>query len=326
MTRQELVNVLLKRASGKPGTRGEAFAPANIALCKYWGKRDAELNLPVNSSLSISLGKLGTKTVIKFSKTADKIFLNGKPAPKAFAARLSAYLDLFRNEGQFFEVRTKNNIPTAAGLASSASGFAALVKALDQLMGWGFNPRELSMLARLGSGSASRSLYDGFAVWHAGQRPDGMDSYAELIDAPWDSLRIGILEVSKVRKKVGSTEGMNRTRETSELYEAWPKQAACDYDELRTAVAAQDFPMFGKTAENNALAMHATMMAAWPPLCYWKPQSVSLMQKVWAAREQGMELYFTMDAGPNLKLLFLKENQAAVKKLFPKVQIVKPFS
>ncbi|MBL7016371.1 MAG: diphosphomevalonate decarboxylase [Kiritimatiellales bacterium] len=326
MTRQKFVDNLLKRAKGKPGTRGEAFAPANIALCKYWGKRDTELNLPVNSSFSISLGKLGTRTIIKFAKSADRIFLNGKPAPKAFAVRLSAYLDLFRAEGQFFEVRTKNNIPTAAGLASSASGFAALVKALDQLMGWGFNPRELSMLARLGSGSASRSLYDGFAVWHAGQRPDGMDSYAELIDAPWDSLRIGILEVSKVRKKVGSTEGMNRTCETSELYEAWPKQAACDYDELRTAVAAQDFPMFGKTAENNALAMHATMMAAWPPLCYWKPQSVSLMQKVWAAREQGMELYFTMDAGPNLKLLFLKENQAAVKKLFPKVQIVKPFS
>lgn len=326
MTRQKFVDNLLKRAKGKPGTRGEAFAPANIALCKYWGKRDTELNLPVNSSFSISLGKLGTRTIIKFAKSADRIFLNGKPAPKAFAVRLSAYLDLFRAEGQFFEVRTKNNIPTAAGLASSASGFAALVKALDQLMGWGFNPRELSMLARLGSGSASRSLYDGFAVWHAGQRPDGMDSYAEPIDAPWDSLRIGILEVSKVRKKVGSTEGMNRTRETSELYEAWPKQAACDYDELRTAVAAQDFPMFGKTAENNALAMHATMMAAWPPLCYWKPQSVSLMQKVWAAREQGMELYFTMDAGPNLKLLFLKENQAAVKKLFPKVQIVKPFS
>ncbi len=326
MTRQKFVENLLKRADVKTAARGEAFAPANIALCKYWGKRDAELNLPVNSSLSISLGKLGTRTVVKFAKSADRIFLNGKHAPKAFAARLSAYLDLFRADGQFFEVRTKNNIPTAAGLASSASGFAALIKALDQLMGWGFNPRELSMLARLGSGSATRSLYDGFAIWNAGQRADGMDSYAEPLDAPWDSLRVGILEVSKARKKTGSTEGMNRTRETSELYEAWPAQADCDYDELRTAIVAQDFPMLGKTAENNALAMHATMMAAWPPLCYWKPQSVSLMHKVWAAREEGLELYFTMDAGPNLKLLFLQENQAAVKKLFPKVQVVIPFS
>jgi diphosphomevalonate decarboxylase len=325
MTRQQFVNVLLKRSKGKPAARGEAFAPVNIALCKYWGKRDAELNLPVNSSLSISLGKLGTHTVVKFAKTADRVFLNGKPAPKEFAARVSTYLNLFRKEGQFFEVRTKNNIPTAAGLASSASGFAALVKALDQLFGWGFNPRELSMLARLGSGSASRSLYDGFVVWHAGARADGMDSYAEPLSSDWKNLRIGILEVSKARKKTGSTDGMNRTRETSELYEAWPAQAECDFDELRTAIAAQDFPMLGKTAENNALAMHATMLAAWPPLCYWKPQSVALMQKVWQARENGLELYFTMDAGPNLKLLFLKENQTAVKALFPKVQIVNPF-
>jgi diphosphomevalonate decarboxylase len=250
--------------------------------------------------------------------------LNGKKAPKAFADRLSAFLDLFRKEGQFFEVRTKNNIPTAAGLASSASGFAALIKALDQLMGWGFNPRELSMLARLGSGSATRSMYDGFAVWHAGQRADGMDSYAEPISKPWKDLRVGILEISKVRKKTGSTEGMNRTVETSELYEAWPAQAQCDFDELRTAIAAQDFPMLGKTAENNALAMHATMLAAWPPLSYWRPQSLAAMQKVWKAREEGLEIYFTMDAGPNLKILFLKENQAAVKKLFPKVQVVNP--
>ena len=326
MTRQEFVKVLLQRAAGKPGTRGEAFAPANIALCKYWGKRDSELNLPVNSSLSISLGKLGTHTVVKFCKTADRIFLNGRPAPADFAARLSKYLDLFRAEGQHFEVRTKNNIPTAAGLASSASGFAALVKALDQLFGWGFNPRELSMLARLGSGSASRSLYDGFAVWHAGVRADGMDSYAEGFADDWNELRIGVLEISKSKKKTGSTDGMNRTVETSELYEAWPAQADCDFDELRTAIAAQDFQMLGKTAENNALAMHATMLAAWPPLCYWKPQSVALMQKVWQAREDGLELYFTMDAGPNLKLLFLEKDVRAVRKRFPKIQIVTPFS
>jgi diphosphomevalonate decarboxylase len=325
MKRQQFVKVLLKRVEGTPATRGEAFAPANIALCKYWGKRNADLNLPVNSSLSISLGKLGTLTVVKFSKTADRVFLNSKPAPKDFAARISAYLDLFRADGQFFEVRTKNNIPTAAGLASSASGFAALVKALDQLFGWGFNPRELSMLARLGSGSATRSLYEGFAVWHAGVRADGMDSYAESFFSPWKNLRVGILEVSKARKAIGSTDGMNQTVETSELYEAWPAQADCDFDELRTAIAAQDFPMLGKTAENNALAMHATMLAAWPPLCYWKPQTLALMQKVWQARESGLELYFTIDAGPNLKLLFLKENQAAVKKLFPKVQIVSPW-
>lgn len=339
MKKQKFVDHLLKRTTETPGRRGEAFAPANIALCKYWGKRNAELNLPVNSSLSISLGKLGTNTAVKFAKNADRVYLNGEPAPKDVAERVSVYLDLFRSDGMFFEVRTRNNIPTAAGLASSASGFASLIKALDRLMGWGFNPHELSMLARLGSGSAARSLYGGFAVWHAGQRADGMDSYAECIYEHlkdqriqaqpscnvWNDLRIGILDVSKARKPVGSTEGMNRTRETSELYEAWPQQAACDFDELRTAIAVEDFPMLGKTAENNALAMHATMMAAWPPLCYWKPRSLSLMNKVWKTRRDGTGIYFTMDAGPNLKLLFLKKNQAAVKKIFPKVQITNPF-
>lgn len=325
MNRSTFVSNLLERTDGGHRLRGDAFAPSNIALCKYWGKRNVELNLPVNSSLSVSLGKLGTTTRVTFTEDADRILLNGKPAPASFSARLSAFLDLFRPAGCFFEVTTTNNIPTAAGLASSASGFAALVKALDQLMNWNFNPRELSMLARIGSGSASRSLCEGFAVWHAGARSDGMDSYAEPLDVIWPDFRIGILEVSSSQKKTGSTEGMNRTTETSALYQSWPRQAAADYDTLRIAVAAQDFSLLGKTAENNALAMHATMMAAWPPLCYWLPESVSLMQNVWAAREEGLPLYFTMDAGPNLKLLFLEKDQAVVAKLFSQVQIVNPW-
>jgi diphosphomevalonate decarboxylase len=283
------------------------------------------LNLPVNSSLSVSLGKLGTRTKIKFSADEDRVYLNGKLAPKGFADRVSGYLDLFRPKGCFFDVRTRNTVPTAAGLASSASGFAALVKALDDLMNWGFDSRELSMLARLASGSAARSLYDGFVVWHAGQRADGMDSYAERIEENWPELRVGILEVSSRRKAVGSTDGMNHTSETSELYEAWPAQAQCDFDELRTAIVARDFPMFGETAENNALAMHATMLAAWPPLCYWKPKTLSLMQKVWAARRDGVNVFFTIDAGPNLKLLFLQRNQRVVSEVFPNMQVVKPF-
>jgi diphosphomevalonate decarboxylase len=324
-SRKQFIETLLKRAGSSPASRGEAYAPANIALCKYWGKRDPELNLPVNSSLSISLGELGTRTVIRFAESEDRILLNGTRASTVFSARLSAYLDLFRPEGSHFLVETENTIPTAAGLASSASGFAALIQALDQLMGWNFNPRELSMLARIGSGSASRSIFNGFAVWHAGQRADGMDSYAEGFPGTWDELRIGILEVSGEQKKIGSTEGMIRTTQTSELYESWPKQAACDYDELRMAIAAKDFSLLGKTAENNALAMHATMMASWPPLCYWEPGSVAFMKEVWKAREEGIDVYFTMDAGPNLKLLYLKSDQNAIDRLFPEMQVVNPF-
>lgn len=325
MTRQEFVNGLLDRASGSAQEKGEAFAPANIALCKYWGKRNEELNLPVNSSLSISLGTMGSTTSVTRAVGRDRVWLNGKPAPARMAARVSTFLDLFRGDDGFFEVRTRNTVPTGAGLASSASGFAALTKALDELMGWGLNPRELSMLARLGSGSASRSMYRGFAVWHAGVRADGMDSYAELLPGEWQALRIGILKVSAAAKAVGSTDGMNRTTMTSELYEAWPAQAQCDYDELRTAVAASDFTLLGETAENNAMAMHAVMLAAWPPLCYWTPRTLSCLQRVWKAREEGLEVYATIDAGPNIKLLFLAADTRRVQEVFPQVEIIVPF-
>ena len=259
----------------------------------------------------------------------DVIYLNNQlQSPStSFAKRISAFLDLFRPwfGNATFEVRTQNNIPTAAGLASSASGFAALVLALDDWAGWGLDKKQLSMLARLGSGSASRSVYDGFVQWHAGNRPDGMDSFAELVSKPWKAFRIGILEISNARKSVGSRDGMNRTVETSELYKSWPQQAADDLETLRAAIDAQDFTTLGKTAERNALAMHATMLAAWPPLLYLQPETVEQIHKVQRVRAEGLEVYLTIDAGPNIKLLFLEQDEAAVAAAFPRLQTIKPF-
>lgn len=307
---------------------GSAFAPSNIALCKYWGKRDVDLNLPVNSSLSVSLGRLGTRTQIKPSDS-DDIYLNGDavPADAPFAARLSAFLDLFRSclGIQGFEVHTENMIPTAAGLASSASGFAALVRALDELAGWGLDPKRLSMLARLGSGSAARSLYHGFVEWHAGAEADGSDSFAERLPIEWPEFRIGVLELSRVPKPVGSRDGMNRTVESSLLYQSWPAQAAADLKMIRSAVDRYDFSLLGRTAERNALAMHATMMAAWPPLIYLQPETVAQIRKVQAVRQEGLDIYLTIDAGPNIKLLFLQETERDVLASFPGLQVIQPF-
>jgi diphosphomevalonate decarboxylase len=309
-------------------TSGSAFAPSNIALSKYWGKRDSELNLPINSSLSVSLGSLGTKTEIRM-RDEEVIFLNGQlqSADSSFAQRIAAFLDLFRPMfgNACFEIRTENNIPTAAGLASSASGFAALVMALDDLAGWGLDKKQLSMLARLGSGSASRSVYDGFVQWNAGDNPDGADSYAEPLPNVWQNFRIGVLEISKARKPIGSRDGMNRTVQTSELYKSWPAQANRDIETIRAAIIAQDFPILGKAAENNALAMHATMMSAWPPLIYLQPESIEMIHKVQRVRADGLEVYLTIDAGPNIKLLFLEEHAAAVAEAFPDLQVIKPF-
>ncbi|MDF7824292.1 diphosphomevalonate decarboxylase [Pontiellaceae bacterium B12227] len=320
------VKNILRDAGSTLKDSGSAFAASNIALSKYWGKRDAALNLPVNSSLSVSLGDLGTRTEIRLAD-ADSVQLNGTPVEltDGFAVRTLEFLKLFPMVGTHFDVRTENTIPTAAGLASSASGFAALVMALDDLAGWGLDKKKLSMLARLGSGSASRSVYNGFVQWNAGTSADGLDSYAEPLSSDWKDFRIGILELSKARKPVGSRDGMNRTVETSELYKSWPAQANRDIEIIRAAIEARDFPTLGKAAEHNALAMHATMMSAWPPLIYLQPESMVMIHKVQFARADGLEVYLTIDAGPNIKLLFLEENERAVVDVFQGLEVVKPF-
>lgn len=303
------------------------FAPSNIALCKYWGKRDVELNLPVNSSLSVSLAHLGSRTKVSVSDS-DQVWLNGAQvaAGDKFARKVIAFIDLFRRgTDHCVRVETENNIPTAAGLASSASGFAALMLAIDQFYGLNLEPSVLSAFARMGSGSASRSLYEGFVEWQMGIREDGMDSFALPLDVRWPQLRIGLLKVDTGEKAIDSRAGMNRTVDTAHLYQSWPLQAAADLERLHQAIADQSFTCLGETAEQNALSMHATMIASWPPLLYWQPDSVAAMQTVWQARAEGLELYFTMDAGPNLKLLFTADAETAVNQRFPGLEVIRPF-
>ncbi len=306
-----------------------AYAPANIALVKYWGKRDEDLNLPVTGSLSISLGPLGSHVELaRGTGGADAIWLNGAraPADRSFAQRASAYLDLFRPAADFvFELKARNTVPTAAGFASSASGFAALAKAVDGLFGWGLGTRELSILARLGSGSAARSLEAGFVEWHAGTAADGMDSYAERLNAEWPELRVGAVVLCSAEKPVGSRAGMKRSVETCEFYREWPGRVARDLAALKAAVAKRDFMALGAVAEANALAMHALMAATRPPIVYALPETVAAMRTVWAAREAGLPLWFTMDAGPNVKLLFEARDEARVREVFPGVEVVAPF-
>lgn len=313
-------------------SEGKGSAPVNIALSKYWGKRDTILNLPTNGSASISLPGLGTETQIKILSDTDnhqdKVSLNGQllNSDNAFAKRVSDFLNHFRaHPNTSFEVTTFNSVPTAAGLASSASGYAALVLALNDLFKWNLADKELSLLARLGSGSASRSLFSGFSVWHQGIQTDGLDSYAEAIEIQWPEFCVGLLEIDVKQKSVSSTQGMQNTVETCALYQAWPEQANRDLQTILKAIEEKNFSTLGKTAEHNALSMHATMIATWPPIVYWQPESVEAMHKVWQLREQGVEVYFTMDAGPNLKLLFLETEKPAIKQAFKSVKILEPF-
>jgi diphosphomevalonate decarboxylase len=328
MTKREVIEQLLPKRRTEPHTSGAAFAPANIALCKYWGKRDAELNLPTASSLSISLGKLGSAVTLTPRSGHDRFTLNGKLlAPESsFARRAAAFLDFFRPTPRFyFDVDAQNTVPTAAGLASSASGFAALTLALNELFGWELERRQLSILARLGSGSACRSLFDGFVEWRAGKAANGMDCYAEPLKFRWPDLRIGLVMISDKEKPVGSRDAMQHTRDTSPLYATWPETVTRDLTELKVAIRTHNFTKFGEIAEGNALAMHATMIAARPSVLYWLPGSVEAMHTVRALRAEGCEVYFTMDAGPNLKLLFRKSDLRCVVRGFSDLQVVTPF-
>ncbi len=300
-----------------PVSSATVFAPSNIALCKYWGKRDSALNLPINASLSISLGNLGTTTTLRPSETGcDSLTLNGKVLSDSdkFFTKVFAFIDLFRRAQPLpIAVETVNNIPTAAGLASSASGFGALMLAINEFFQLNLPNRVLSAFARMGSGSASRSLYHGFVEWHKGEQADGMDSFAEPIDSGvWSDFRVGVIEISAAEKKIQSREGMNRTVSTSWLYPRWEAQAQHDFDALRNAIVARDFERLGEVAEHNAMSMHATMISSWPPIVYWQPESVAAMHAVWALRERGIPVYFTMDAGPNVKVLFLAEHEKAI--------------
>ncbi len=305
------------------------FAPTNIALCKYWGKRDQELNLPVTNSLSISLAHLGATTTLQpISDAQDKIILNNQEVNSTaqFASRLVEFLSLFREHtNQSLQITIEANIPIAAGLASSACGFASLIKALNELYVWKLTEKELSILARLGSGSASRSLWDGFVEWYAGSELEGMDSHGELLTTTWPELCIGLLVVNKNTKELSSRAAMQQTVTTSPFYKKWPEKVADDLVLIKDAINNKDFELFGKTAEKNALAMHATMLTAWPPIQYSQPETINMMQKIWQLRQKGLSVYFTQDAGPNLKLLFLVKDQKTIEAEFSTVDVVKPF-
>lgn len=309
--------------------KGLAFAPTNIALCKYWGKRNTELNLPMTSSLSIALPDKGAMTTVTLHDQPYDIFvLNDEviSADTAFVKRAVGYLDLFRPKKKWhLHVDIDMNIPVAAGLASSASGFASLVCSLNDLFDWKLSLRDLSILARLGSGSAARSLWSGFVEWHAGMQPDGMDSFGEPLEVEWPMLCVGILPISKKQKPISSTDAMQQTMDSSQLYNSWPKKVSQDMSFLHQALQLKNFSLLAGTAESNALTMHATMLSSWPPICYFLPETIAAMQKVWELRHAGLELYFTQDAGPNLKLLFQDRDISTVLEHFPEVDVVKVF-
>jgi diphosphomevalonate decarboxylase len=297
--------------------KASARARSNIALVKYWGKRDAALNLPATGSISITLDTLWSETHVEFDAALerDAFTLDGEERDEQ-RSRVSACLDLLRARAGVetaARVESRNNFPTAAGLASSASGFAALVVAADRALGLGLAPRELSILARRGSGSAARSLFGGFVEMHLGQRADGADCFAEPL-APARSwpLEVVVAVTARARKDIGSGSGMTRSAATSPYYGAWVETHPADLDIARTAIRDRDFAALAEVSERSCLKMHAAALAAAPPLLYWSPATLACMTTVVDLRRAGVPVFFTIDAGPQVKAVCAPGEAAAV--------------
>ncbi|MCB9574857.1 MAG: diphosphomevalonate decarboxylase [Kofleriaceae bacterium] len=297
-----------------------ARAHANIALVKYWGKRDAERNLPAAGSLSLTLGALTTITSVGFDAALadDQLDLDGRAASGADLARTSAWLDLVRARAGIAtraRVVSANHFPTASGLASSASGFAALAVAASHAAGLALSPAELSVLARLGSGSAARSIFGGLVRMHAGDHADGHDAVATPIPSPLaGALRMVIAIVGGgVPKTIGSRDAMQHCAETSPYYRAWIDTAVRDLAAAEAAIAAGDVAALGELTEGSALAMHAAAIASRPTVLYWQPATLAAMATVRALRAAGRAAWATMDAGPHVKVLTVAEDAGAVE-------------
>lgn len=286
--------------------KATAIAHSNIAFIKYWGKIDEALRLPANDSLSMNMSAATTTTTVEFlpKHKSDAIHLIGGTFTKTEKERVIMHLNRIRTKAGIFEkarVVTKNSFPKGTGIASSASGFAALTAAATAACGLILKEKELSELARLGSGSACRSIPDGFVLWkHA---TSSEESFARSLYPPdyWD-LRDILVVVETKEKEVGSASGM-RLVATSPFWNARLGGMKKALSRALTAFKRKDIHLLGEVIEEEAMSMHAVMMTQKPPLFYWQETSLQLFQKARLWRAEGIPVYVTLDAGPNVHFI-----------------------
>jgi diphosphomevalonate decarboxylase len=306
-----------------------ARARSNMALVKYWGKRDDALVLPYTGSLSMTLDALVTESEVTFLEQpgADSLQLDGEPAQAGEVKRVAALLDLIRARRPGLgaaRVSSRNSFPTAGGLASSASGFAALAAAAAWAADASIDATELSVLARRASGSACRSVFGGFVEWVRGEKTDGSDSIARpvLPAEAWDvGMVIAIVDVG--RKEKSSRDAMKQSVQTSPYFDAWVKTTTLDVEDARAAVVAHDLEKVGAIAERSFLKMHATAMTSDPPAIFWKPPTLDLIERVRQLRAEGTGAWATIDAGPHVAVFTSAGDLSKVAKALREIQGVR---
>lgn len=309
--------------------KATATAPANIAFIKYWGKKDDELRLPINSSISMNLSEAHTTTTVEFKwglKQDQVIFLGDENSSKLTrpllfgrnyeskeALRVIKHLDRFRKIAKLnlkAEVVTRNNFPRSTGVASSASGFAALTVAAASALGLKLSEKELTIFARLGSGSACRSIPDGFVIWEAGKSSETSFAQSLYPESYWDLCDILVI-VKTSAKKVSSTVGMELAK-TSPFFTSRLLSLPLRIEKVRTALKKKNFRLLGETIEEECVNMHAVMMTQTPPLFYWNGATLEIIKAVREWREGMLPVYFTVDAGPNVHLICESKYQDVV--------------
>ena len=292
--------------------RANAQAQPNIALIKYWGKRDIEQNLPAVGSLSVTLDSLWTKMSVEFTDAmaGDELVVNGAGSEEMLP-RVSACLDLVAGTDRpRASVLSDSNFPIAAGLASSASAFAALVVAASSAAGKSSDTLSLARVAGAASGSAARSLFGGFVELQAGDTSIDVATIAEA--GAWP-LTVVIAITEAGAKPVSSSEAMNRSAASSPFYASWLEQQAADLATARDAVLSKDFAQLATIAEHNCLKMHSVMWASSPPIVYWNSATLSCMEAVRRLQNEGHAVFFTIDAGPQLKAICLPDEADLVR-------------
>ena len=285
---------------------------ANIAIIKYWGKKAEKEMVPATSSISLTLENMYTETTLSplpVDAKADAFYINSQLQNEAEHDKMSKIIDRYRPAGAgSVRIDTKNNMPTAAGLSSSSSGLSALVKACNAYFQLGLNRRELALEAKFASGSSSRSFYGPLAAWDK----DSGEIYPVETDL---KLAMIMLVLEDQKKPISSRDGMKLCVETSTTFDEWIRQSEQDYKDMLVYLKENDFKKVGELTEKNALAMHATTKTATPSFSYLTDASYEAMDFVRQLREQGESCYFTMDAGPNVKVLCLEENLEHLSEL-----------
>jgi diphosphomevalonate decarboxylase len=304
--------------------KATAKAPANIALIKYWGKKDEALRIPENDSLAMTLDKAYTVTTVEFRKNfkKDKIIIDKEEVRERERKRVVKHLNRIRKRAGiklFAKVVSQNSFPRATGLASSASGLAALTLAATRAAGLNLSEQDLSRLARVASGSACRSIPSGFVYWQAGNSDKTSYAFSLYPADYWDIRNISIV-IEKKKKKVSSTRGHHLAGKNPFL-KARLELVKENLKKIKKAFKKKDFSLLGEVIESEALSLHSVMFTSQPALIYWQPTTLSIMHKVIRWREEGIvESYFTIDAGPNIHLIYQGKDE---KKLLAKLKGVK---